>query len=56
MNNYEDIAKYIETEIDIFEYVPTENLDTFHQYGNYYKTVYSEDAAPRSATRDTTIA
>ena len=46
MNGYEDLSKYIETELDIFEWNPADQSDVSGQYRNWFRTVKSRDAAP----------
>ena len=51
LNSYEDMSKYVETEIDVFEFIPRDKMDIFHQYGNFYNTVKSLDGAPRRSVK-----
>ena len=46
MNDFEDFSKYIETELDVFEWNPVNQSDVSGQYKNWYKNVKSRDAAP----------
>ena len=54
LNSYEDLLTKVQTEVDIFEYLPKAVREMAHQYINWAPAVHNEDVVPRRTSKSTT--
>ena len=51
VNNYEDFTRFIEMEIDLFEYFPGRQREIAHRFINYHPYVFNAHTEPRLTTK-----